>query len=73
MFTIYKVWQEDRGKINEKDVERLFNLSKDEGLRPSLMAPGLCYIDFKHFDCCRPVIWIDIVVFEKICINLRKI
>ena len=53
-FTIYKVWQEDQGKINEKDVDRLFNLSKDEGLRPSLMAPGLCYTDFKHFDCVFP-------------------
>lgn len=53
-FTITKVWQEDQRKIKEDDVDILFNLGKENGLRLKLLSYGLCYTDFKHFDCVFP-------------------
>ena len=53
-FTIFKVWQEKQELVSNIEVDRLFNLSKQTGMRPSLSTTGLCYTDRVHFDCIFP-------------------
>ena len=53
-FTIFKVWQEDQKSVNERDVDRLFNLGMETGMRSSLQTAGLCYADHVHYDCVLP-------------------
>lgn len=53
-FLIYKVWQEANDSVPQEEVEKLSTLSKSIGIRPKLMETGLCYVDYKHFDCIYP-------------------
>lgn len=50
-FTIHKVWQEDDKAVPDSVVENLMQKAFAINLLPVLAGPGLCYTDFKHFDC----------------------
>lgn len=53
-FMVYKVWQEQKEKINSEDVDRMIRLSSEAGFNPLLPVNGMCYADSKHFDCIFP-------------------
>ncbi len=50
-FTIHKVWQEDNDAVPEHMVTELMKRAFAINLLPFLAEPGLCYTDFKYFDC----------------------
>lgn len=53
-FFIYKVWQENREDVDQKEVDKLFKLGCDAGMHSGYSRFGLCYTDQKHFDCIWP-------------------
>ncbi len=50
-FTLHRVWQEDNDTIPDEKVIELMNRAFAINLLPVLSEPGLCYTDFKYFDC----------------------
>lgn len=49
------VWQTiNKGEADFKDVVRMMELSEKMGVTPTLKPMGLCYVDFKHYDCVYP-------------------
>ncbi|MDE6097507.1 MAG: radical SAM protein [Muribaculaceae bacterium] len=50
-FTIHKVWQEDDDAVPENIVTDLMEKAYRINLLPVLAEPGLCYTDYKYFDC----------------------
>lgn len=53
-FFIYKVWQENREDVDQREVDRLFKLGCETGMHSGYSRFGLCYVDQKHFDCVWP-------------------
>lgn len=53
-FTLFKVWQEDKGKINSKDLDKLFENGIKAGLHTTLSSIGICYADRILYDCIFP-------------------
>lgn len=53
-FFIYKVWQENNEDVDQREVDKLFELGCDIGMHSGYSRFGLCYADQKHFDCVWP-------------------
>lgn len=53
-FFIYKVWQENKENVDQREVDKLFKLGCDIGMHSGYSRFGLCYADQKHFDCVWP-------------------
>ena len=52
-FSIQKVWQEE-SEIDSNVVDYLINQARANGLTPSTIHHGLCYTDYRYFDCVFP-------------------
>ena len=53
-FFIYKVWQENKEDVDQREVDKLFKLGCEVGMHSGYSRFGLCYADQKHFDCVWP-------------------
>ncbi|MBD5196401.1 MAG: radical SAM protein [Bacteroidales bacterium] len=51
---LYKVWQESGENVNPEDVKLLAKLARDSKFKAHLQSTGMCYADYKYFDCIFP-------------------